>query len=213
MDIIKIKASSRATGKTASKAVRNSKSVPCVLYGHDSETVHFQVPDLTLRKLVYTSEVHRLSVDVDGELYDCILKDVDFHPIKDSPIHADFQLLKAGEKIELSVPIKFVGKSKGQTDGGDLQLLQHEIIVSVLPENIPDSLEVNITELEIGDTLHMSDLAFPDVEIVSPPQQSVVAVTAKKIAEEPEAEVVEGEEGEAVEGEAGEGDQADGATE
>lgn len=201
MDIITIQASARDTGKTAAKAVRNSKNVPCILYGHDSETIHFQVGELVLQKLVYTSEMHRLSVDLDGKLYDCILKDVDFHPIKDSPIHADFQMLTAGEMIELTVPLKFVGKAKGQTDGGDLQLLSHEIVINVLPQDIPDHLEVDITALEIGETMHISDLDFPGIEVVSPPQQSIVAVTAKKVAEEPEVEEVDDEE--AVSEEAG----------
>ncbi len=214
MDIITIEASSRSTGKTAAKAIRNNKSVPCVLYGSDAETIHFQVADLTMRKLVYTAEVHRLSVLVDGKSYDCILKDVDFHPVKDSPIHADFQLLKEGEKIELMVPIKFVGKAKGQTDGGDLQLLVHEILINVLPKDIPDHLEVEITELEIGDTLHMSDLSFGEIEIVSPGRQSVVAVTAPKVEEEePTDSLLDGEDAEGADGEAGDDDKGDGDTE
>ena len=170
MDIITLKASPRATGKTAAKEVRNNKQVPCVLYGHDSETLHFQVEELALRRLVYTSEVHRLSLDLDGKSYDCILKDVSFHPVMDMPLHADFQLLRAGEKFQLSVPIQFVGKAVGQIEGGEIHFLTHEIEILVLPKDIPDHLEVDVTPLQIGDTLHMEDLSFPDVEIVSPPQ-------------------------------------------
>lgn len=178
------------------------------MYGSAAETIHFQVADLTLRKLVYTTQVHRLAVQIDGKSYDCILKDVAFHPVKDSPIHADFQLLKEGEKIELTIPIKFVGKAKGQTDGGDLQLLQHEVLVNVLPKDIPDHLEVDITNLEIGDTLHMSDLSFGDIEIMSPDQQAVVAVTAPKVEEEPVEGELEGIAGAEAEGE-GEDDDDD----
>lgn len=206
MDVISIEAKPRDTGKKASRAARREGMVPCVLYGKESDNVHFVMEDLALHRLVFTDELHRLSVKLEGKDYDCILKSVDMHPVSNLPIHADFQALVAGQTIELAVPISFVGTAVGQTNGGDVQNIIHELTVACLPINIPDSLSVDITHLDIGDSIHVSDLEFENIEIVTPPQQTVVSVTAKRVeVEEPtEGELLEGEEGVAVEGEGGE---------
>ena len=181
MDVITLNALPRTLGKKGARATRREGQVPCVLYGHSADNVHFSVDDLSLHRLVFTDELHRLIVNLEGKAYDCILKQVAMHPVRDEPIHADFQLLVAGEAIELEVPISFVGTPKGQTDGGDIQHLVHELMVSCIPANIPDSLEINIAHLEIGDSIHVSDLSFENIEIVTPPQQTVVSITAKRV--------------------------------
>jgi large subunit ribosomal protein L25 len=197
MDTYVINAESRETGKGAARSIRRSGNVPCVLYGHGEGSVSFQMSHLEMRKLAFGSGMHRVEVRVGKKKYDCVLKNVDYHPVTDEPMHADFQVLRKGEKIQITVPLRLVGQPKGVIDGGDLQHLAHDLEVLVLPKDIPDHLEVEVTELEIGDTIHVSDLSFDNVEIVSPPQRSVVAVTAKRIVEEEaeELEEVEGEEG------------------
>ncbi len=204
MNTVKIEAQPRESGKKAVRAVRRAGSVPCVIYGHDADTVSFQVAGNDLNSLVFTDERYRVEVNVGGETYDCILKDVAFHPLLNKPIHADFQLLRAGEKIQLSVPVQFVGKSKGQKEGADVQFLIHEVEIEALPKDIPDHLSVDITSLDIGDTIHVSDLSFEGIEFVTPGAQSVVTCFVRKIEEEPVAEAVEGVEGELGVGEEGE---------
>jgi large subunit ribosomal protein L25 len=195
MNIITLKAAPRELGKKGARDARRRGAVPCVLYGHEEENVHFEVEDLALRKLVFTHELHRLKLELGKDSYDCILKSVDFDPVRDVPTHADFQILKAGEKIEVDVPIKYVGKAKGQTAGGEIQYLLHDLRVACFPKDIPEHVEIDITPLEIGDTLHISDLYFENLDLLSMPQQSVVAVSAKRVEEVVEPTVVEGVEG------------------
>ncbi len=204
MNTVKIKAQPREVGKKASRALRRSGNVPCILYGHDADTIAFQIAAIDLHGLVYTDERYRVEVSLDSQLYDCILKDVEFNPVSDDLRHADFQLLRAGEKIELSIPVQIVGKSKGQLEGGDIQVIVHELDIEALPKDIPDHISVDITELMIGDTIHVSDITVPGVEFVTPANQSIVTCFVRKVEEEPVVEPVEGEllEGEvpAVEG-------------
>ncbi len=199
MNTVKIKAQPREVGKKASRAVRRAGNVPCVLYGHDAETVSFQVSALDLHGLVYTDERYRVEVKLDSQVYDCILKDVEFNPVSEALTHADFQLLRAGEKIELSIPVQIVGKAKGQLEGGDIQVIVHEIDIEALPKDIPEHIAVDISDLEIGDTIHVSDISVPGVEFVTAANQSIVTCFVRKVELEPVVEVVEGElpEGEA----------------
>ena len=109
MDAIKLDVKPRETGKRAAKAIRRAEEVPCVLYGHHTDPVHFRVPALDLRPLIYTAETHRVELALDGEAYDCIVKQIDFHPVTDMPIHADFLALTEGETIDLTIPVVTVG--------------------------------------------------------------------------------------------------------
>ena len=192
MDVITLEASPRGTGKQAAKAVRREGNVPCVLYGSHQEPVTFQVPELSLRPLIYTQETHRVTIKVDGGSYDCILKDLNFHPVTERPIHADFQVLAKGEHITMTVPVHYEGSARGVRDGGDLQVNVHELTVRVLPENIPGHIAVDISELGIGDSLHMSDIDVPNVEFVDEADRTLVTVLAPRV------EAVEGEEDEAA---------------
>ena len=200
MDVIKIEARPRAAGKKYAREIRREGRVPCVLYGREVESIHFSMDGLALHRLVFTDELHRLQVNLEGKSFDCILKSFDMDPVHDEPVHADFQLLMENEAIELNVPVQFIGTPKGQKDGGDVHYLVHELTVSCLPKYIPDSLEVDISHLGIGDIIHVSDLSFENLVMITPPQQTVVAVTAKKAEE---VEVVAPIEGEPVEGEDG----------
>ncbi len=204
MNTVTIDAKPRKTGKSATRELRREENVPCVIYGRGEDTVNFQVTARALDGLVFTDERYRVEIKLGDDSYDCILKDVEFHPVLNRPIHADFQLLRAGEKIELSVPVQYVGKSKGQQEGGDVQYLIHEIDIEALPKDIPDHISVDITDLGIGDTIHVYDLDIEGVEFVTPGAQSVVTCFVRKVELEPVEEEVEGIEGELVEGEEGE---------
>ncbi|MBT8400351.1 MAG: 50S ribosomal protein L25 [Rhodothermia bacterium] len=204
MNTVTIDAKPRRTGKSATRELRRAENVPCVIYGRGEDTVNFQVTARALDGLVFTDERYRVEIRLGDESYDCILKEVEFHPVLNKPIHADFQLLRAGERIQLSVPVQYVGKSKGQLEGGDIQYLLHEIEIEALPINIPDHVTVDITDLGIGDTIHVSDLESEGVEFVTPGAQSLVTCFVRKVELEPVEEEVEGLEGELVEGEEGE---------
>ena len=207
MDVITIEAAPREVGKKGSRAVRRAGNVPCVLYGHHVEPVALQVPELSLRPLVYTSETHRVELSSDGESWECIMKDIDFHPVTDRPIHADFLVLQAGERLTLTVPVQYHGIPVGQTDGGDTQYSLHELEVTCLPKDIPSHIDVDVSQLQIGDSLHISDLTIEGVTLEGRPEQTLVSVLPPRLLE------VEEEEDEGLEGLLGEGAVADEAAE
>jgi large subunit ribosomal protein L25 len=218
MDTIPLEAASRETGKKATKAVRNNNNVPCILYGPDTDPVPFQVSINDLNRLIYQRTTPILSIEVDGESWNCIMKEYDLHPVTDRPIHADFQVLTEGRPITLTVPIRYDGIPQGQKEGGDTQYNFREVRVRCLPGDIPDEIRVNVEDLEVGDSLHFYDLEVEGVEFQVRPEQTIVTVVAPRLEVLPEdeeeeevaegeleeGELPEGEEGEAVEGEEGE---------
>jgi large subunit ribosomal protein L25 len=162
MDAIKINANPRTPGKSGARAARRAKEVPAILYGHDFEPVSFQVAELDMRPLIYTAETHRVELSVGGETYDCILKDYDLHPVTDRPFHADFLLLRAGETLTMTVPVRYHGTPVGVKDGGDFDIYRNELTVVVLPKDIPSQIDVDVSELAIGDSIHIEDITLPE---------------------------------------------------
>ncbi len=143
--------------------------------------------------MVYTSKTHLLSLKLDGhEEYDCIIKDVQFDPVSDEVVHFDLIGLTRGEKIQLEVPIQLLGSAVGVKEGGLLQESMHKLNVECLPKDIPQSLEIDVTELNIGDTIHVADLNFENITILNPEDTIVVSVVLPKV----EIEVTPEEEGE-----------------
>ncbi len=205
MEFTTLEATSRPTGKRAAKDARIQGNVPCVLYGRHVDSLHFQLDARYLEKLIRSHETPLVKIDLDGNSWECILKDIDFHPVDDNAIHADFQVLRAGEKINLAVPFRFVGTPVGQIEGGNTQHVLSEVEITCLPRDIPSHLEVDITELDIGDSIHIGDLSFDKIEFQAGDSQTVVMVHAPRVIatldEEEEGELgEEGEEGEEAEG-------------
>ncbi len=196
-------ARSRETGKKAARRVRRDGHVPCVLYGAHIDPVHLQVEALPLKRLAFGRSANQVQITMDGQEWNCVLKDVDLHPVTDDPIHADFQALTEGERITITVPLRFIGTPVGQKEGGDTQHVLTQLTVSCLPKDIPGQIEVDISGLQIGEAFHVSDLALENVEIEMNPQQTLVTVVAPTLEPvEPETVGIEiGEEVEAAEGE------------
>lgn len=188
MDVITLDAQPRDLGKSASRAIRRNKEVPCVLYGPHAEPVHFRLSVLDMRPLIFTSTAHLVDLNLDGETYSCILKDVTYHPVTDVPVHADFYALTAGEAITVTVPVVLTGSAPGVEAGGILNQTLNEIELSCLPKHIPGSIEVDISALGLGDSLHVSDLSVENVEILTDEARTVVTINAPRKEEEPEAD-------------------------
>lgn len=220
MEAISLTAEDRDTGTRASKHMRKEGYVPCVLYGFDVDPVHFKVKETDLHPLIYTKQVHRVDISKNGESWECLLKDVDYHPVTDHPIHADFQVLHPNRSIKVSVPIRFHGVSEGQERGGELVQVFTDITLKSLPKNIPSHIDVDISELDIGDAVHVEDLSVPGVEFLVDLHQTVCSVVggrleivgAEPAPSEPEAgveeEELELEEGEELPEGAAEGEEA-----
>jgi large subunit ribosomal protein L25 len=210
MDVITLEAGTRDVKKKGARAVRRDGNVPCVLYGRHVDPIVFQVSEKSLKPLIFTDENHLVNVKLDGQAWDCIIKDLSFHPVTDRPIHVDFQVLQEGEKITLTVPVRYLGTPIGQTEGGVTNFAITELEISCLPKDIPSAIEVDISHLNVNEALHVSDLDLEDIEIHALDRQTLVAVVpprAEEVVEEDEGILLEGEEG--AEGEEGEEDEGD----
>jgi large subunit ribosomal protein L25 len=180
MDATVIEAQPRETGSKAARDIRQNNRVPCILYGPAVESTPLQVPVSALNKLIHGRTAPVAEVELDGTTYNCILKDFDLHPITDRPLHADFQALEDGRKVTLTVPIHYQGVPLGQQNGGDTQMIVRELTISVLPENIPAQIDLDIADLAIGDSIHVYDLDV-DYDIKMASGQTLITVVAPHI--------------------------------
>lgn len=163
------------TGKSATKAIRNEGKVPCVLYG-GKEHLHFSIYEADFKQLVYTPQVYKVQLDIDGTVFKAILKDIQFHPVNDSIIHADFLEIHDDKPVEMMVPVAFTGNSPGVRAGGKLIVKSKKLRVWGLPTQLPDQVEVSIEKMEIGDTIKVGDLNPENITLLDSPNNPVVSV-------------------------------------
>ncbi len=176
MQSITIKGSQReSVGKVATKALRNAGKVPCVLYGGD-KPVHFSAEEKAFKPLVYTPNVYTATIELDGQSYTAVLQDIQFHPVTDKILHIDFYQLFEDRAIAMEIPVKLVGTSKGVMVGGALRHNVRKLKVKALPANLPDFIEADITELEIGNKLYVTALANDNYTILHPDNTVVAQV-------------------------------------
>ncbi|MCS6820647.1 MAG: 50S ribosomal protein L25/general stress protein Ctc [Microscillaceae bacterium] len=162
-------------GKKFSKALRAEANVPCVLYGGGVH-VHFYSPMFLFRDLVYTPETHTVLLNIEGQEYRCILQDIQFHPVSEVILHADFLLLQEHKPVKIHVPLRVVGTSPGVQAGGKLVIKQKKVKIKALPKNLPDYVEVDITGLELGKSIKMKDIVTKDYEILENPANPVLTI-------------------------------------
>ncbi|MFQ3214177.1 MAG: large subunit ribosomal protein L25 [Marivirga sp.] len=190
-------------GKKEAKKLRSEAMVPGVLYGGDQQ-VHFYTPMILFRELVYTSEAHFVNLNIEGDEYQAILQDVTFHPVSEVILHVDFLELHKGKNIKMSIPVHLVGNSIGVAKGGTLIHKRRNLLVRALPKNMPEHIEVDITELDFGRSVKVESVSLDNVQILDTPQASIAVVEIPRALRGKTAEDEEG-----VEGEEG----AEGATE
>lgn len=169
MNTIQLSGQKRAeTGKKATKAIRKSGAVPCVLYGGD-ELIHFSVMPLDVRGAIYTPDLHIVEVTVDGATHKCIVKDVVFHPVTDNMMHIDFLRLIPNHAIKLQVPVRLTGASSGVKAGGKLMQKVRRVKVKTTPEQMVTELSVDVSNLGLGQSIRVRDIELTEgVEIMSP---------------------------------------------
>lgn len=196
MKSITIKGSEReSVGKSATKAVRDAGMVPCVVYGGD-QPVHFAADERAFKGLVYTPNAHTVVVELDnGKKIDAILQDIQFHPVSDKILHIDFYQLKDDKEIIMEVPVKIVGKSKGVMAGGTLRLNQRRLKVKALPKNLPDFVEADITELDMGNKLYVTKLPVNNFKLMHPDNTVVCQVKISRAALKAAQEAAKAEKG------------------
>jgi len=189
-------------GKGAARSLRSQGQVPAVIYGHgrDPQPLALNARDLDKMLSHIQAESTVIEVTVGGHTAKTLIREIQRHPIKRQILHVDFQALVAGEKVTVSIPIVLLGIPEGvRLEGGVLDQTLREIEIEVDPSNIPDHVEYDVTNMVIGDSVHISDLKVPEgVEVIDDPETSVAVLAAPRAVIEETPAVAE-----AVEGEAG----------
>jgi large subunit ribosomal protein L25 len=199
MKTFALSADVRETNKIANRALRNQGKVPCVLYGGEKQ-VYFSATENDLNKLVNTPDVYLLNIDIDGESYQAILQDIQFHPLTDSIVHIDFLQVFDDKEVTVSIPVNFIGTPIGVRNGGNLLVRRRAIKTRAIPANLPDAIEINIEDLKIGKFLYIGDVRDEKYTFLAEDKSVIVGVKTARGAIEDEEEDVEGEEGETAEG-------------
>jgi len=188
-------------GKGAARTLRSQGQVPAVIYGHGREPQPLALNARDLDKMLshIQAESTVIEVTVGGHTAKTLIREIQRHPIKRQILHVDFQALVAGEKVTVSIPIVLLGIPEGvRLEGGVLDQTLREIEIEVDPSNIPDHVEYDITNMVIGDSVHVSDLKVPEgVEFLDDPETSVAVLAAPRAVIEEVAAVAEPVEGEA----------------
>ena len=167
MKSITIKGQQReSVGKVSTKALRNAGKVPCVVYGGDAP-IHFSADEIAFKDLVYTPNVHTVVVSLDnGTNVECILQDIQFHPVTDKILHIDFYQIYDDKEVTMEIPVQIVGNSRGVRNGGVLRIVNRKLRVKALPKNLPDFIEADITEMRIGNKMYIGAIEQENFKIM-----------------------------------------------
>ena len=182
MKSITIKGSKReSVGKSATKALRNAGMVPCVLYGGD-EPVHFAADELAFTKLVYTPNAHTVALEIGEKMkFNAILQDIQFHPLTDKILHIDFYQLFDDKAVSMDIPVKILGAAPGVLNsGGVLSRNKRKLRVRALPANLPDFIEADISNLELGSKLYVTELENENYKFLHPDNTVVCQVRTSR---------------------------------
>jgi large subunit ribosomal protein L25 len=193
LELLELKSNIRTTtGKNAARVLRREERIPAVLYGPETSPVLLSVHINDLDQVLKNTRSGQLVLNLviqNGETYTktTMIKELQIHPVSHNFIHVDFYEISMDRKIVVKIPVEVKGKSKGVEAGGTLQIIRHELEILCLPALIPDSIEINIADLDIGDSIHLSDISLEgDMEFSEEAHLTVVTVLAPKMEEEPE---------------------------
>ena len=199
MKTFALNAEVRETSKSANKALRNQGKVPCVLYGGDKQ-VCFSATENDLNKLVNTPDVFLVNFELEGESYQAIVQDLQFHPVSDKIIHIDFLQVFDNKEVTVNIPVKFIGTPIGVRNGGNLIVRRRHIKTRAVPANLPDAIEIDIENVRIGKFIYIGEIRNDNYTFLAPDSAVIVGVKTARGAmdEEEEEEEEEGAEGEAA---------------
>jgi len=206
MKSLTVKTRKRETvGKKEAKKLRTQGMIPGVLYGKD-EVVHLTVPFSEIRKLIYTPNVYLIDLDIEGSVEKAMIQDVQWHPVDEQILHIDFLKIFKDKPVKIFIPVKITGTAKGIKAGGRLKTNMRKLRIKALSENIPDTIEIDVTKLEIGDSIKVGELQRDNLEFLDNKSNLIVGVVSTRVAqaamllpedlEEEEAEAAAAEEAE-----------------
>ncbi len=166
MKTIEINGSLRTgTGKKAAKQIRKGEQVPAVIYGGDVN-MSIVVTATDLKPIVYTPSVNIVNIKIDGKVYETIVKDIQFHPVSDEILHMDFLHIFDDKKVTVALPVMLTGLSEAAKQGGKIILVTRKLRACGFPQELPETLDVDITDLGLGKSVMVGDLKFDKVQLV-----------------------------------------------
>lgn len=167
MQVYELKGELRSEfGKKANKAVRKLELVPCELYGGE-DNMHFTVSEKAINKAINTPNTYIFKLNVAGKEVEAVIREVQFHPVSDRVLHADFFLVQEGKAVTVEVPVRLDGFAKGVQEGGKLSIIIRRLKVKGLSTDLPDVLPIVVTDLGLGQSVKVKDLSHPGVEILN----------------------------------------------
>ena len=182
MKTFEIKGTARqAVGKKDTKALRAQDLVPCVLYGAE-KVVHFQAHENEFRKAIYTPEVFQINLDVDGQKYQAFIQDMQFHAVTDKLLHIDFLQIRKDVPVRLEIPVLLEGYAKGIQQGGRLKANLRTLKVKGFAKDIPDAIKIDVTELNLSESIRVGDIKVKGVEILNTKSVPVATVVVTRAA-------------------------------
>ncbi|MCU0455045.1 MAG: 50S ribosomal protein L25/general stress protein Ctc [Bacteroidales bacterium] len=182
MKTIEIRGSLRnELGKRSTKQVRKEGGVPCVIYGQE-KNIHFTAPELSFKNLVYTHEAHLVKISLEDQEYNAVLHDMQFHPVTDRILHADFTQIHENKPVIIDIPVTVTGESVGVKAGGKLIVNRRHLKVKGMADKLPEELLVDVTELKIAHSIKAGELKYDNIELIEPKFTTVVTVTTSRVA-------------------------------
>jgi len=191
-------------GKKDAAKLRRAGQVPAVLYGSGEQT-HFSINEIAIGKIVFTPDIFKVILDLDGKKVEAVIQDLQWHPVTDRIIHIDFLELVEGKVVSIPMPVQLAGNSIGVRNGGKLRVNFRTLTLRGLPTAFPDAVAVDISEMRIGTSIRVGDIELEGVEILEPKEAVVVAVKASRGAVDEDGEEEEDGEAEAAPAEGAEG--------
>ena len=177
-------------GKKFAKQLRREENVPCVIYGGKEGPTHFYAHSNDFRNIVYTPNVYLIDIKIEDKVCKVIMGDIQFHPVTDRILHIDFLRVFDDQNVKIHVPVNISGNSIGVRNGGRLAINMRKILIESLPKNLPEAIEIDITEIKIGQSIRVQDLSLENAEFLNSSDDVIVAVKTARAAIEEEEEVV-----------------------
>tara|TARA_B100000427_G_C15410925_1_gene551949 strand:+ start:107 stop:769 length:663 start_codon:yes stop_codon:yes gene_type:complete len=192
-------------GKKFAKQLRKQENVPCVIYGGKEGPIHFYAHTNEFRSIVYTPNVYLIDIKIDNMVCQAIMGDIQFHPVTDKILHIDFLRVFEDQAVKINVPVNIFGNSIGVRNGGRLAMNMRRMLIEALPANLPESIDVDITNVKIGQSIRVKDISLENIRFLNNSDDVIVAVKTARAAilEDEELEEVSEESGEASEDKAG----------
>jgi large subunit ribosomal protein L25 len=207
MEKIQLKSVHRTEiGKNAMKRIRNEKKIPAIYYDSKRVSIPLTLELQDVIPIIHREDVKNVLIELqilDGKSkkYNTVIKDIQYHPVRGNCLHIDFHEISLRKKLEMGIHVVFTGEAKGVKEGGILDIILREVEIRGLLQNVPEHLEIDVASLDIGNSVHVSDLAIPEgLEILTDPERTLATILPPKTIQKPEAEE-EAEEEAAVEGE------------